>query len=100
MNYIKVTFLIEKEEGGYAAICRELGTASCGSTIEEAAENIREATSLYVDTLEELGERERIFSERGITILSALPELPEHVDIEFPANTAAFVTRDAIALCA
>jgi len=41
--------LITKEEDMYIAKCPELGTVSQGKTIEEAIDNLREATELYTE---------------------------------------------------
>ena len=43
------TAIIEKEEDMYVATCPEVGTVSQGKTIEEAVENLREATELYLE---------------------------------------------------
>lgn len=40
--------LIQREEELYVAFCPEVGTASEGTTPEEALANIREATELYL----------------------------------------------------
>jgi predicted RNase H-like HicB family nuclease len=37
------------EEGGFVALNPETGTSTQGETIEEAIENLREATSLYLE---------------------------------------------------
>jgi hypothetical protein len=42
--------------------------------VEAAFSAIEEATTLYLETIEALGERRRIFSEKSIEIL---PEPPE-----------------------
>jgi predicted RNase H-like HicB family nuclease len=34
-------------EGGYSALCPEIGVASQGETIEEAETNLREAVELF-----------------------------------------------------
>ena len=44
-----LTAIIHKEEDAYVAKCQELGTVSQGSTIEEALENLKEATELYLE---------------------------------------------------
>lgn len=44
-----LTALIHKEEDLYVALCPEVGTASQGSTIEEALANLQEATELYLE---------------------------------------------------
>ena len=47
------TAIIQKEENLYVATCPELGTASQGETIEEAIENLKEATELYLEEMPE-----------------------------------------------
>ena len=43
------TAVIQKEDSMYVAKCAEVGTVSQGSTIEEAVENLKEATELYLE---------------------------------------------------
>lgn len=43
------TAVIQKEEGMYVARCPEVGTASQGTTIDEAIANLKEATELYLE---------------------------------------------------
>ena len=41
--------ILIKEEDMYIAKCPEVGTISQGHTIEEALENLKEATELYLE---------------------------------------------------
>ena len=41
--------VLHKEENIYVAECPEVGTVSQGPTIEEAVENLKEATELYLE---------------------------------------------------
>jgi predicted RNase H-like HicB family nuclease len=43
------TAIVHKEGAWYVAECPEVGTASQGSTIEEAVENLKEATEVYLE---------------------------------------------------
>ena len=43
------TAVIHKEDNLYVAECPEIGTASQGETIEEAINNLQEATELYLE---------------------------------------------------
>ena len=43
------TAIVEKDEDMYVATCPEIGTASQGSNIEEAVNNLKEATELYLE---------------------------------------------------
>ena len=51
------TAIIEKDEDMYVATCPEIGTASQGTTVEEALTNLQEATELY---LEEFPQKQKI----------------------------------------
>ena len=46
----KETFsaVIHKEEDMYIAECPEVGTVSQGKTVDEALDNLKEATELYI----------------------------------------------------
>ena len=67
---IILTEVVEKEDGQFVGTCLELGTASCGDTIEEAFANLEEAIAVHLSALEETGEVARVFRERGIDIVS------------------------------
>ncbi|MCG2768731.1 MAG: type II toxin-antitoxin system HicB family antitoxin [Chloroflexota bacterium] len=68
MQYIIVTFEVTREGDHYISRCQELGTASFGRSEEEAVANVKEATLVYLNTLEDLGEREQVLKDRGIAV--------------------------------
>lgn len=70
-GYIVLNVVVTKEGGQYCSWCPDLDIASCGDSPEEAIENLNDAIELYLDTLEEENERERVFRERGIKVVSA-----------------------------
>ena len=43
------TAIVHKEDDLYVAECPEVGTASQGVTIEDAIENLQEATEIYLE---------------------------------------------------
>lgn len=43
------TAVIHKEDKWYVAQCPETGSTSQGATVEEAVENLKEATGLYLE---------------------------------------------------
>lgn len=43
------TAVIHKEDEWYVAQCPETGTTSQGETVEQAVENLKEATTLYLE---------------------------------------------------
>ena len=59
VGFIQVALIASQEEGGYASICPELGIASQGETADEALANLRDATTVFLNTIEQLGQRDR-----------------------------------------
>lgn len=55
MKTFDYTMVVWKESEGYVSKCPELGVASCGESINEAAENLKEAVELYLENAEVLG---------------------------------------------
>jgi len=45
----KLTAIIEREGGGFVALCPELDVASQGDTIDEARKNLQEALVLFFE---------------------------------------------------
>jgi predicted RNase H-like HicB family nuclease len=52
---INLTSIIWKEGDKYVSKCPELEVASCGDTLDEALENLKEAVELYLENAKELG---------------------------------------------
>ena len=49
MNNKIFNFVIHKEKNIYVAECNEIGIVSQGYTIDEAINNLKEATELYIE---------------------------------------------------
>ena len=77
---VALTFVVEREDDQYVALCPQLDVASQGDSIEDAVAHLENAVLLYLDVIEEDGERERIFRERGIQI-EERPEGNYRVDV-------------------
>ena len=98
-KYIELTLVIEDEDGRFASYCRELGTASCGNTVDEALHNIREAVQVHLNALDEVGERDRFLKTRGIrTKTWRQPKRPRTPEIKIPIGSLA--TRERIPVSA
>ncbi len=64
----------ESRDGGYVAMCPELGVGSQGETIDEALSNLRDAIVTFLNTITELGDWQAFFKERGIELLRREPK--------------------------
>ena len=87
MGYIIVTFVVEREGEYYVSKCLELGTASFGRDKEEAIENLVDATEVYLNTLEDLGECRLVLKEKGVRVYSYEPAELEVRRAKFPAGS-------------
>jgi len=54
--------VLHKEEDMFIADCSEVGTVSQGKTIEEALNNLKEATELYLEEFPMTGENKPIIT--------------------------------------
>ena len=63
-----LTAIITKEGNGYCSLCPELDIASQGDTVQEARDNLREATELFFETAsrQEIEERLRDYNARKL----------------------------------
>ncbi|NIM04705.1 MAG: type II toxin-antitoxin system HicB family antitoxin [Armatimonadetes bacterium] len=55
MHNYSLSATLWQEGKQYVAKCPELGVASCGDTLEEALEALKEAVELYLENAAELG---------------------------------------------
>ena len=88
VGYIAVTFEFRKEGRRWVACCEELGTATFGRSIPEAERKLKEAVILHLNTLEDVGERERFFKQHSIEYRPTRPTAD--VTICAPIGTKSF----------
>lgn len=63
-----LTAILHKEEDMYVAECPEVGTVSQGKTIEEAINNLREATELYLEEFPLKDERKTLMTTFEVAV--------------------------------
>ena len=90
IGFILMSLVASEEEGGYASVCPELGVASQGETAEEAISNLRDAALIFLNTIEQLGQRERVFKERHIKIHLHKPT-EANVKLNQPSQLASYL---------
>lgn len=72
-GYVRLTCKFHKETRKWVAVCDELGTSTFGRTLDEAGHRLEEAMILHLNTLEDVGERERFFRENNIVFHRTRP---------------------------
>jgi len=88
-GYITLTFEVFPEGKKFVSRCRELGVTSCGGDVSAAFENLKDAVTTYVNAIDELGDRERIFAEKGIEIRKTKPRTVTVESLKLPPNSYA-----------
>ena len=73
-GYIVVTVKFAEEGDQWSAVCRELGTAACGDTFEEAREAIENLMLLHLRALEDAAARKQFFKKHGIKFHKQKPK--------------------------
>jgi predicted RNase H-like HicB family nuclease len=68
----QLTAIIEREMDGYVALCPELDIASQGRTVEEARQNLLEATQLFFECASASEIQQRLHHEIFITRLEVV----------------------------
>ena len=68
---------VEKYEDVFVGYCVELGTVTQGNSLEETCENLKDAIYVHLSVLDEIEERERVFSEKGIVVIPAIDDTVE-----------------------
>lgn len=74
-----LTAVLHKEEDMYVAECPEVGTVSQGKSIEEAINNLEEATELYLDVFPLKEERRTLMTTFEVAISAKAQELKEMI---------------------
>ncbi len=89
-GYIVLTYKFHKAGKRWTAHCEKLGTATFGRSLLEAQKRLEEAVLLHLNTLEDVGERERFFKENDIAFHHRKPKI-EQIDITPPFDETTFV---------
>jgi predicted RNase H-like HicB family nuclease len=88
-GYVVVMFKFRKVGRRWTAYCEELGTATFGRSLPEAEKRIKEAVLLHLNTLEEVGERNRFFKEHNIEFHHTKPK--KDITVCLPLRAEEFV---------
>jgi len=63
----QLTAIIEREDGGYVALCPELDIASQGDTVENARSNLAEAIELFFEVADPSEIEQRMHNDVFVT---------------------------------
>ena len=77
-GYIVADIIVTKEGNQYSSWCPILDIASCEDSPEEAISNLQDAVELYLNTLSDEGELEKVLKEKSIQIVhDDVPVIPQ-----------------------
>ena len=77
---VPLTIAVWHEDGHWLSECVELEIGSFGDDPNDASAQAMDAVCSYLNTLEDLGQRARVFEERGIQVIVA-PTAAWHPEI-------------------
>lgn len=80
--FVILTLEFWPEDGQWLGRCRELTTSTFGETLEQVQAELVELVELHVNGLQDIGELERVFKERGLRVYS--DHAPETVERRLP----------------
>ena len=66
--HVFLTYRLWHDDNTWLSECIDLGVPSCGLTIDDAFDGVLDATLVYLNTLEAIGDRERVLAERKIPV--------------------------------
>ncbi len=70
---VELTGVVWPEGTQWVSQCIEFDISSFGASPGDAIEELKDAVCSYLNTIEDLGERERVFEERGVPVYQQLP---------------------------
>lgn len=88
-GYVVLTCQFQKEGRRWLARCEELGTSVFGRSLPEADRILNEAIWLHLNTLEDVGERERFFKEHNIHFHNVKPK--HDIRVSIPLRQDVFI---------
>lgn len=86
IGHVALTFRIWYADDAWQGVCAELRVPSFGGDPGDALTNVIDATIEYLNEIEETGERERVFTERGVKLRQGLPEAESPISEFVDAN--------------
>ncbi len=89
-GYITLTFQFQKEGHRWVGICKQLGTSTYSSSLPEVEKQLGEAVSLHLNTLEDVGQRDRFFKEHGIVVHSSRPK-SDILKVDIPSHKHIYI---------
>lgn len=94
---IVVSLRIVREDEDLVGYCDTFDVSSFGATVEEAVANTLEAVEVYLEALDDAGDRDRVFAERGVIFFPGEPP----ADFEVSAivrHPGEFVTAERVSI--
>jgi hypothetical protein len=88
-GYVTLTLEAFPEGRRFVSRCRELEVTSCGDSVGEALDAVIDAVTTYLNAIEQLGHRDRIFAEKGIEIRKTKPSSSARLESDLPPNSFA-----------
>jgi len=87
--FVILTLAFHREENDWVGKCLELSTSTYGRSLDRVQNELRELVGLHLNSLEDVGERERFFREHNIKIYT--DHVPKTVRFDVPVNSGEYL---------
>jgi len=92
--FVILTLAFHREGKNWIGTCVELSTSTYGRGLDRVHQELLELIQLHLDTLEDIGERERFFQEHGITIYT--DHVPDTVRSDVHVDSDQFIEARSV----
>ena len=96
VGYVTLTGIVEREGDQFSSQCVELGSASCGDTVEEAFHNLIDAVHVHLEGLAESGELPNFLQARGVRVVASPTK--GNLSVKVPAGKVFMTFQQSVPL--
>lgn len=93
---IVVSIRVTPEGDQFVGHCDTFDVASCGDTIEAAIDATLEAVEVYLEALDDAGERDGVFAARGVIFFPGEP--PDDFVVSASVRHGEYVTAERVSV--
>jgi predicted RNase H-like HicB family nuclease len=90
-GHVVLRLVFRKEDDAWTGECLELGTATCGDTLEQVHAELAELVELHLHALEKAGELGRFLKANNVKFYAAGQITPRSINHDVPVDESSFV---------
>lgn len=96
LGTIVVFIRIVEDDGVFVGHCAPFGVSSFGDSVEAARDATLEAVEVYLEAIDEVGERDKVFADLGVLYFPGEP--PAEVEWPTKVHPGEYVTAERVSV--